>query len=111
MKTIIAGGRNYFLTQEDIRFLSTLPITEVVSGGANGADHGGEVFALNNNIVIKKFPADWTTHGRAAGPIRNEEMAKYAEAVVLFPGGAGTDSMAKLAKKYNLVIHDRRAVK
>ena len=109
MKTIIAGGRDYFLTQDDIRFLLTLPITEVVSGGANGADRGGEVFAQCNDIDMKRFPADWSAHGRAAGPIRNEEMAKYADAVVLFPGGKGTDNMAKVAKKHGLKIYDRRS--
>lgn len=38
MKTIIAGGRNYCLTPADLLALEKLPITEVVSGGATGAD-------------------------------------------------------------------------
>jgi hypothetical protein len=43
MKTIIAGGRHYRLTDEDYDFLDTLGITEVVCGGATGAD---ECFGL-----------------------------------------------------------------
>lgn len=109
MKTIIAGGRDYFLSREDFEFLKTLEISEVVSGGARGADKGGEIFATHNKIPLKIFAADWTKLGKAAGPIRNEQMARYAEAVVLFPGGKGTENMFQNAKKYKLNIIDRRA--
>ena len=108
MKTIIAGGRDYEFTPDDCLNLHRLSITEVVSGGATGADRCAELFAETNGIPIKLFPADWTKHGRAAGPIRNEEMAKYAEACVLFPGGKGTADMAARAKKHNLKIYDYR---
>jgi len=108
MKTIIAGGRDYVLTENDRIRLDHLPITEVVSGGAKGADQGGEFWARLNGIPISSKKPDWTKHGRAAGPIRNEEMAKYAEACVLFPGGKGTADMAARAKKHNLKIYDYR---
>ena len=111
MRTIIAGGRDYQLTDEDLSFLASLPITEVVSGGATGADAGGEMFAYRVDIPMKRFKADWQTYGRAAGPMRNRQMAVYAEAVVLFPGGRGTNSMFNEAKKYELKIYDLRAAK
>lgn len=108
MKTIIAGGRDYLLTPEDWCYLYNLEITEVVSGGATGADAGGEEYAVKHNIPIKRFPADWEKHGRAAGPIRNAQMADYADAVVLFPGGKGTNSMFKIATAAGLIIYDLR---
>lgn len=110
MKLIIAGGRHYLLTDADRAFLDTLraEVSEVVSGGATGADLGGELWAGAHGIAIKRITPDWRKHGRAAGPIRNEDMAKYADAVALFPGGKGTASMARLAEQYGLVIHDRR---
>lgn len=37
-----------------------------------------------------------------------KKMAEYAEAVVLFPGGKGTDNMYETAIKHNLVIYDFR---
>lgn len=111
-RLIVAGGRNYQFSLVDIAFLdylhSKLVIEEVVSGGASGADSEGERWAESNRIPIKRFPADWGSHGKAAGPIRNEEMASYATAVVLFPGGKGTASMFGLAKKHNLLVLDRR---
>lgn len=112
MKTIIAGGRDYQLTEDDFRSLRSLhnqhQFTEVVSGGATGADRGGEKFGHQNAIPVKKFMADWKTHKRAAGPIRNKQMAEYADAVVLFHGGDGTQSMFNEATKAGIRIFDLR---
>lgn len=108
MKTIIAGGRNYRLTYEDRGFLDTLGITEVVSGKCSGADSDGELWAGRSRIPVEPFPADWTKFGRGAGPLRNARMAAYADAVVLFPGDRGTESMFREATKAGIVIYDRR---
>lgn len=109
MKTIIAGGRNYLFTPKDIEWLDQIharhKITEVVSGGAFGADSCGEDWARVNSIPVRVFKADWEAHGKAAGPIRNKQMAKYAEACILFPGGSGTESMRELALQNELLIY------
>lgn len=108
MKTIIAGGRNfndYRLLKEKLDYYrKDHIITEVVSGCASGADNLGMLYATDNNIPIAKFPADWDKHGRAAGPIRNRQMAKYADALIAVWDGnsRGTknmiDEMNKLKK-------------
>jgi YspA, cpYpsA-related SLOG family len=108
MKTIIAGGRDYNLSENQYSQLELLPITEVISGGAMGVDNCAEEWARSKRLNLTIYEADWKKHGRAAGPIRNEEMAKYAEACVLFPGGKGTADMAARAKKHNLKIYDYR---
>ncbi len=113
MKLIIAGGRDYQFTPNDYLRLrkvvtNLVHVTEVVSGGASGADECGEVWAAAVGIPVKFFKPDWDRHGKAAGPIRNREMAAYADAAVLFPGGKGTDSMYLEAKKANLRIFDYR---
>jgi hypothetical protein len=110
MKIIIAGGRNYQFTDSDIDKLNNIKnlITEIVSGGAKGADYEGERWAKLNNIPVKFFKADWSQYGRAAGPIRNKQMAEYADAIILFPGGSGTDNMYANAVKANLKIYDYR---
>lgn len=108
MKVIVAGGRNFLPSEEDKIFLSEklteLNCTEVVYGECRGADMFGKEVADSMGIPTTPFPANWTVFGDAAGPIRNEEMAKYADAVILFPGNEGTLSMLKLAKKYGLKI-------
>ena len=108
MKTIIAGGRDFV---SDIRHWDFLDwahrnyhISEVVSGGAKGADSYGEFWAGQYRIPWKRFPADWKAHGKAAGFKRNEQMAEYADACILFPGGRGTADMKRRAEKHGLKI-------
>ena len=118
MKLIIAGGRGYKFTDADITFLDGLrcgmEITEVVSGGCpSGADYHGEQWAHKERIAIKKFIPEWEKYKRPgkrnpAGPIRNRQMAEYADAVVLFPGGRGTESMYNEAKRTGILILDKR---
>ena len=110
MKLIIAGGRDYVFNAKDIERLNSIDgITEVVSGGASGADYHGEKWAESKDIPIKKFPADWNKHGNSAGPIRNKQMAIYADAVALFPGGRGTSHMFRTALIAKLKIFDFRS--
>lgn len=83
------------------------PITEVVSGCASGIDRVGEFWALDNQIPLKKFPADWATHGKAAGPIRNEQMARYADALICVWDGTsrGSQNMIKTAREVGIPVH------
>lgn len=111
MKVIIAGGRdftNYALVEDAIK-CSAFEITQVVSGKAKGVDTLGEVWALANNIPVEAFPADWSQHGRAAGPIRNREMAEYADALIAIWDGEskGTANMIQQArnKRLNVFIY------
>lgn len=110
MKLIIAGGRNYRLTQADLNRLYEIKdqVSEVVCGCCTGADRDGEAWAKRNGIPVKMFSAKWGQMGAKAGPIRNANMARYAEAVALFPGGKGTESMYREAVKHKLIIFDWR---
>ena len=97
MKVIIAGSReitNYEFVSHIIK-QSGYTITEVVSGTANGVDRLGEQWARDNNIPYKRFPANWDHYGKAAGPIRNREMAEYADAAIVVWNGSssGTKNM------------------
>jgi len=108
VKIIVAGSRNfndYDLLKEKLDFLiKGRKETEIVSGTAKGADFLGEKYAKERSLVVKRFPADWDKYGKRAGYVRNEEMAKYADACVCFWDGSsrGTEHMINLAKKHNL---------
>lgn len=108
MKTIICGGRNYILTSFDYDWLieqaKSLPITEIISGGATGADSCGEEFAQRNKIPLTTKKADWKKWGKLAGFFRNDEMADIAEAVIAFPGGRGTADMVRRATERGLKV-------
>lgn len=112
MKLIIAGGRDYVLegqVSDFDQFMQAIvdqlgAVTEVVSGGAKGADSVGMDWAGRKGIPVRVFAPDWDAYGRAAGPIRNRQMAEYADALVCFPGGKGTASMIREAEKVGLRI-------
>ena len=112
-KVIIAGTRTFadyeLLKQHADHMLSRIRTTdtiEIVSGGASGADALGERYANEMGYSIKRFPADWAKYGRKAGPLRNEEMAKYADALIAFWDGQsrGTKSMIDLARQNGLKV-------
>ncbi len=108
MKVIVAGGRDFKPTEKDYEWLSekltSLNTTEVVSGKARGADSFGEEVANKLNIPIKEFPASWDTFGRSAGVVRNVQMARYADVLIAFDGGRGTDHMVREARKNGLKV-------
>lgn len=110
MKLVIAGSRTIkdytCLTETIDRILKVDPkfvgkIDEVVSGTAIGPDQLGERWAMQNDIPIKRMPADWSK-GRGAGHIRNAEMAKYADiGIILWDGvSPGTRGMLKQMQLY-----------
>jgi hypothetical protein len=104
MRLIIAGSREFKSLKavgDGVRMFGKahpdFHITEVVSGGARGADRLGEEVARNAGLTVKVFPAEWNKHGKAAGPIRNAAMAEYGDALLaLFITGVesrGTQDM------------------
>jgi len=107
MKLIIAGGRDFDCKDPVCKEVGKSGgITEIVSGTARGEDRLGEEYAKEKGIKVRRFPADWNKHGKAAGPIRNEEMAQYADSLIAFWDGAsrGTGGMIELARKYGLEV-------
>ena len=111
IKCIVAGSRdfnNYTLLCDTLdNLFSSIPDEpiEIVSGGARGADRLGELFAKQNDIPVKLFLPDWDTYGKAAGCIRNTQMAKYATHCVVFVvnNSKGSSHMVSEAKKHGLV--------
>lgn len=99
MKVIIAGTRDikdYTLVVRAIEDSGWKDkITEVVSGCATGIDTLGEQWARANNIPVKEMPADWSSYGNSAGPMRNRKMAEYADAAIVIWDGKsrGTRNM------------------
>jgi predicted Rossmann-fold nucleotide-binding protein len=110
MKTIIAGGRDYELTEIAFERLDkaaqVIPITSVVCGCARGVDLWAAAWATSRKIKVIGFPAHWARYGKRAGPLRNKEMAQYADALIVFPGGYGTYNMRDQAIAHGLKVFD-----
>jgi len=108
MKVIIAGSRHmpksdYPLVDKAVKD-SGFDVTEVVCGLARGGDLLGERWGNEHGVSVTYFPAEWKRYGRAAGPIRNEQMALYGDALIVFlyPNSRGSlnmlQQMTKLGK-------------
>jgi len=113
-KLIVAGCRHYndylLLGKSVSAFMLESGLhtenTEIVSGGAKGADALGERYAKEFSLPLNVFEANWKQYGRAAGPIRNQQMAEYSTHLLAFlrEGSKGTRSMIKIATKKGLKI-------
>ncbi len=86
MKLIIAGSRTF--TDYQLLCQALAPerhrITEVIHGGAWGADRLGFRWALKHHIRSRCFAADWERFGKAAGVRRNHHMAQAGDVLVAF---------------------------
>jgi hypothetical protein len=74
------------------RTLNSLTLAEepnsvtLLHGGADGVDYVASNMAKNIGWEVIEFPADWSTHGKAAGPIRNRQMLDSSVDILLaFP--------------------------
>lgn len=114
-RVIIAGGRDFddyekLAAAMDFYLGHIEDEIVVVCGLCGGADQLGHRYATERGYRISYHPANWEYYGKAAGPIRNEEMAKNADALVAFWDGEsrGTKNMIELARKYNLLVRIKR---
>ena len=109
MRTIIAGSRSINDYEALCKAVqeSGFEISCVLSGAAAGVDALGERFALEHNIPIERFPADWKRFGRAAGPVRNRILAQHAKALIalMHPNSTGTRNMIQTAHQAGLKVH------
>jgi hypothetical protein len=109
MKTIIAGSRTekrFGPLVAAILKSNFAPISEVVSGGAEGVDQLGEEWARCYGVPVRQFPADWKRYGKAAGRQRNLQMAVYADALIALWDGKspGTRHMIATAERMGLKV-------
>jgi len=105
----VTGGRNYHnarLVAEMLGFARVMQneITIVV-GCANGLDRLVRNWAIKHGITFEEFKADWKTHGKAAGPIRNQKMLDSGMIILIaFPGGTGTAHMTGICRKAGVQV-------
>ena len=111
MRVLVCGGRDlgdWKLVHRTLYrskvFQSIRPT--VIHGGARGADEYAGRWARVNGFKEEAFPADWKTHGKAAGPIRNQQMIDEGkpDLVIAFPGGRGTADMVRRARKAGIEV-------
>ena len=102
----MCGGRKYGDRTTLFRTLDEISPTEVVHGGASGADRIAGYWAELRGVPCTVYPAEWGRYGRKAGPIRNLHMLKDSQPdmVVAFPGGRGTAHMIATARSHGVPV-------
>lgn len=99
MKLAVIGSREF----SDYDYMKTIlkwyDCTQIISGGAKGADKLAKKYAAENNIQIKEFLPNWNAHGKSAGYIRNKDIIKNCDEVVAFwnKKSKGTKSSINIA--------------
>jgi hypothetical protein len=79
----------------------------IVHGAANGADTIASQIADKLHMNQEAYPADWKEYGRAAGPLRNQEMVDLgADLCLAFlqEGSKGTADCIKRARRARIPV-------
>lgn len=117
-RVLVCGGRDFndrsAMARALRRFKPTIPTDDdlaehiIIVGGAPGADTLAAEYAEVFGIRLRIYPADWKTHGRAAGPIRNQTMLDKGkpDLVIAFPGGRGTADMVRRARAAGVPVEE-----
>src|SRR3954465_2946642 len=115
MRVLVCGSRGWGRVWQ-VRMvyaeLDKLKPTEIISGGARGADRVAEVWAKTNSVPITVFTPDWNKYGRRAGILRNNQMLDTNPDLVLaFWDGVstGTKHTINEARKRGMKVEVIRA--
>jgi len=82
-RTIVSGDRNWVFAAGPWAVLDIVRPGVVIEGGARGVDEIARKWAISRGVERERYDADWDRFKRAAGPIRNREMADKSPTFVL----------------------------
>lgn len=106
-RLLVAGSRDLapsflLLDHASAIFFRDKAVLTVVHGDASGVDRTAKLWAKARRWPQESHPANWDKYGRAAGPIRNQEMLESGidAAIFVWDGkSSGTRDMLKKVQK------------
>lgn len=107
-RLVVAGSRGFDsyerLSAELDKYLAGKKNVTIISGTARGADRLGERYAQEHGYRLEQVPAQWAKYHQGAGPIRNKQMVKTADAVLVFwdHESTGTRNIIECARAENI---------
>jgi hypothetical protein len=123
LRLIIAGGRDLKITARQIHLLvdalvkhisgkREYPLIHLITGGCPTGVDAAAAELSDQFFKHTEMKADWDTHGKPAGPIRNSAMAKFAAEgeergvlLLIWDGkSSGSADMLKKAQSKNLHV-------
>lgn len=102
MKVAVIGSRKIVIN--DLGKYLPEGVTEIVSGGAKGADRSAKEYAEAHGIKLTEFLPDYGRYGRGAPLRRNISIIEYADLVLAFWDGSS------LGTKHVIENCERRGV-
>jgi hypothetical protein len=115
MRVLVCGSRHFndHKFMKDVlqkEFYSDDTVT-LIHGDAKGADRLSEEVLkgyFHGGFEVLRFPADWDTYGKSAGPIRNTKMLKEGkpDMVIAFMAkdSRGTKNMVDQAESAGIPV-------
>lgn len=101
-RVAVVGSRKYpdlgFVREFVRRLARRDPSATVVSGNAPGVDRAAEIEARAVGLDVVSLKADWDSHGRAAGFIRNGEIVQQCDVVAAFWDGSSRGTADTVGK-------------
>ena len=107
---VVAGGRDYVMSEADFRFLenalAVFDVNEIFTDGTSGVAAQVEAWAQSRGIGVQRVVADWVAEGPAPISRRNTSLVNLAGAVIVFPGDEGTDDLVLKARMKKLTVNE-----
>ncbi len=113
---LVCGDRNWTNIQRVREIFQLLQRTytniTIVTGECRGADLIAKNLCMDFGFTYRGFPADWNTHGKSAGPIRNREMLSTNPFLVIafhnnIQSSRGTkDMLSAASNRYRYIVTD-----
>lgn len=113
-KVLVTGGRHFDNPSMVYAALDVLLGLHdglvVIHGGATGTDGLAQKWVTSRDPACRRvntirMNAQWAEHGRAAGPLRNQEMVNLKPDLVLaFMGYNGTRDCVRRAKEAGIKV-------
>lgn len=88
MKVAVIGSRS--LTSYPLEEVIPADVTEIISGGARGADALARAYALAHDIPYTEIRPDYARYGKGAPLRRNLEIIARADLVIALWDGRST---------------------
>lgn len=111
MRVLVCGSRNWTDYAVIERRMKALPTGAVIiEGEARGVDKSSRRIAEHLGLEVAPFPANWDKYGKAAGPIRNQQMLDEGrpDLVLAFPmpDSIGTQDMIARARQAGIPVEE-----
>jgi hypothetical protein len=116
VKVIICGDRHWDKYDSILDVVKRLKAkydeVTVIQGECEGADLLAKKAAIACGIPVKGYPAEWKKYGKAAGPLRNQQMidSEKPDMIIAFHANIerskGTRDMVRRARKHGIETYN-----